>query len=143
MKGHFRLSQALQAVAALGGSEYGQKLMSDLHKPGGAMWPDGLLEQRFEWEVEHGSPNADIIDAETKRFKILSQEELPDRLGRRSPGIWLGFRLLICHWLEPSVYLLVYEDPRADDWRNLATMVMTNHMAPKDTIYDYRCLRCV
>ena len=124
VKGHFRLRQALIAA----NSVYEGQLM-----PGGAPWRQGVVS------------TPDTIQAEMTRFDALSHQQPPDRYGRRPPGIWLGFRLVVCFWLDPEVYHRVYEDYRARMYRDRAHRVMANQRIgswpPDSYAYDYRCLR--
>lgn len=124
LKGHFRLKQALGAAG----------FCLELEQ---ALWPDGLP---WEWQRPLG-PDAGTIDAGMKKFRIASEQD-PQHDGMRPPGmcIWLGFRLVICRWLDPAVYYPIYEDPRARDWREHARRVMANELTP-DCPYDYRYLR--
>jgi len=91
-------------------------------------------------------PDEATIAAEMNRFHALSasrmRERTPDRDGRCGAcGIWTGFRLVICHWLKPDVYVRVYEDGRAREWRERARRVMANELAPPGSPYDYCGLR--
>ena len=123
VKGHFRLRQALIAA---GDSDGRRKLV-----------------QATSWEA--GAPTAEAIQVEMRRFEILSEAMPRDRQGLQPPGIWLGFRLVICNWLDPAVYFPVYEDARAGLWRDVAHRVMANQpiatWPPDECPYDYRYLR--
>jgi hemimethylated DNA binding protein len=67
---------------------------------------------------------AALVGTSMERFRILSEEEPLDRDGRRPPGMWLGFRLVACDWLEIDRYQRIYEDARAREWRELARHIM-------------------
>lgn len=128
IKAHFRLRQALLAVG-----DRAEELEAALLP---ALMPIGS-----EWEAPSGPPTAASVEASLKRFEALSKPEPLDQHGRQPPGIWLGFRLVICFLLDPAVYFAVYEEPRTRAWRELARRVMENVLTPPACAYDYRYLR--